>query len=760
MHLRYQPREGWLSIGLLFAMLLVAARALQAARWSADLDLLTPTVLFAFAVSLLLAKSRLPGILALPIALLAGVGVITRLAFRFVSVETLTTTEKALLIWERVQRWAETVLASGRPGTDTAIFVMTLMAILWLVTFVACWSFFRRRSPWGVLLPLGTVVLINTYYGPEDLTPYLVVFLLLGYLFFVRHHLLEREQEWRRRRIQYSPDVLFDFLRDGAVFAVVVLTLAWFGPSAVESETLNPVLARLTRPWLAAQETWNRMFATLNYRGNARTSGWFGQEMAFRGPLNRSDELIMYVQAERGRYWRATVYDTYTGLGWEASTPRTIDLPGERPRIPLTADAQGRIATDIAVELIRPSGRLLFLPQQPVQLSLPARAVVAGPTALDAQTIDDVPPTGLAQLFAKSPLVTGDTYTAVAAIPDPDEQSLRQAGTEYPPEIAEHYTRLPATVPPEVAQLARELTEGLETPYDKAKAIERYLRTIPYDESIPPPPPGEDGVYYFLFDIRAGYCDYYASAMAVMLRSLGIPARIAQGYSQGRLINPEAHVYEVRGLNAHTWVEVYFPGFGWIEFEPTAAEPALNRPPRPPEMNEPETTLGQNGENQSPAERENQLDRLRDIEDQIADEQGGSDPFATLRRTPDLRTLAVPVATAGGLALVLLAGYWALTRRWRTLPVVEQAYDQLVLLGRLLRLRPQAWQTPREYVRVLGERIPTTREPLTRLSDYLNKARFAPHEYTSEDEAQALALWRDARDRLVAWLLRRRTSQN
>nr|WP_290669446.1 transglutaminase domain-containing protein [Ardenticatena sp.] len=756
MRVRHQPREGWLSIGLLLALLLIAARALQAARWSADLDLLTPTVLFAFVVSLLLAKSRLPGIFALPVVFLAGAGVITRLAFRFVPTDSLTSTEKALLIWERVQRWAETVMVSGRPGTDTTIFVMALMVILWLVTFVACWSFYRQRSPWGVLLPSGAVVLINAYYGPDGLTLYLVVFLLLAYLFFVRHHLLEREQEWQRRRIQYRPDVVFDFLRDGAVFAMVMLSLAWFGPGVVQSETMNPVLARLTRPWLAAQETWNRMFATLNYRGNARTSGWFGQEMTFRGPLNRTNELIMYVQAERGRYWRATVYDTYTGLGWDASMPRTIDLAGETPRIPLTADAQGRIATDIAVELIRPAGRLLFLPQQPVQVSLPARAVVAGPTAVGAETIEDVPPTGLTQLFAKSPLVTGDTYTAVAAIPDPDEQSLRQAGTDYPPEIAEHYTRLPPTVPPEVAQLARELTEGLDTPYDKAKAIERYLRTIPYDETIPAPPPGEDGVYYFLFDIRAGYCDYYASAMAVMLRTLGIPARIAQGYSQGRLINPDANVYEVRGTNAHTWVEVYFPGFGWIEFEPTAAEPALNRPPRPPEMNEPETTLGQNGESQSPDDLRNQLDRLRDIEGQIADEQGGRDPFATLRRTPDWRTLAVPVATAGGLALVLLAGYRVLTQRWRTLPVVEQAYDQLVLLGRLLRLPPQAWQTPREYVRTLGERIPTTREPLTRLGDYLNKARFAPYEYTSQDEEEALAVWREARERLIAWLLRRR----
>jgi len=113
------------------------------------------------------------------------VGLITRLAFRFVPTEALSTPEKVLLIWERVRRWAETVMGSGRPGTDTAIFVMALMAILWLVTFVACWSFFRQRSPWGVLLPSGAVVLINAYYGPDGLTLYLVVFLLLAYLFFV-----------------------------------------------------------------------------------------------------------------------------------------------------------------------------------------------------------------------------------------------------------------------------------------------------------------------------------------------------------------------------------------------------------------------------------------------------------------------------------------------------------------------------------------------------------------------------------------------
>ena len=115
------------------------------------------------------------------------------------------------------------------------------------------------------------------------------------------------------------------------------------------------------------------------------------------------------------------------------------------------------------------------------------------------------------------------------------------------------------------------------------------LRTYPYNQGIAAPPPGADAVDYFLNDVKEGYCDYYASAMVVMLRSVGIPARFAVGYTPGKEAPQQAQdedgliQYRVQENNAHAWPEVFFPSYGWVQFEPTASEPLLVRPADAPE---------------------------------------------------------------------------------------------------------------------------------------------------------------------------------
>lgn len=109
--------------------------------------------------------------------------------------------------------------------------------------------------------------------------------------------------------------------------------------------------------------------------------------------------------------------------------------------------------------------------------------------------------------------------------------------------------------------------------YDKAEAIAGYLRTLPYTTNVPAPAYDADGVDHFLFNLGAGYSDYFGSAMAVMLRAVGVPARMAVGYGMGEL-DKEGNVI-VRDRNSHGWTEVFFPGYGWVEFEPT---PGHERP--------------------------------------------------------------------------------------------------------------------------------------------------------------------------------------
>jgi hypothetical protein len=183
-------------------------------------------------------------------------------------------------------------------------------------------------------------------------------------------------------------------------------------------------------------------------------------------------------------------------------------------------------------------------------------------------------------VFARAarPVVRGERYRARASVAAPGAPALRSAAVDYPEWIRETYLQLPPEITPRTRQLAEEITRGLTNPYDKAEAITAWLRSnIRYSRTTPSPPADVEPVDWFLFEYRAGFCNYYASAEVVMLRSLGIPARMAAGYARG-VFDPDRGSFQVRGGEAHAWPEVYFPGYGWVEFEPTVSQPPLARP--------------------------------------------------------------------------------------------------------------------------------------------------------------------------------------
>jgi hypothetical protein len=150
----------------------------------------------------------------------------------------------------------------------------------------------------------------------------------------------------------------------------------------------------------------------------------------------------------------------------------------------------------------------------------------------------------------------------------------------YTDHIADRYLSVHDSLPERVRSLEAEISANAHTAYDKAVAIETYLRQFPYDLNVVSPPPGRDVVDYFLFDAQRGYCDYYASSFVVLSRLAGVPARLAVGYAMGGY-NPDRDCYEVTERDAHSWPEVYFPGHGWIPFEPTAPFRPFERPAEP-----------------------------------------------------------------------------------------------------------------------------------------------------------------------------------
>ena len=166
-------------------------------------------------------------------------------------------------------------------------------------------------------------------------------------------------------------------------------------------------------------------------------------------------------------------------------------------------------------------------------------------------------------------------YEANSLVPSPPPAAVRDAGTDYPTAIRDTYLQLPK-LDSRIPALAQQIAERAATPYDKARAIEEYLRThFGYTLDLSGTPQG-DPLAYFLFQKRAGHCEYFAAAMTVMLRTQGIPARYINGFQTGEY-NDVAGDLVVRASDAHSWVEAYFPGFGWLTFDPTP--PSTEKPP-------------------------------------------------------------------------------------------------------------------------------------------------------------------------------------
>jgi transglutaminase-like putative cysteine protease len=192
-------------------------------------------------------------------------------------------------------------------------------------------------------------------------------------------------------------------------------------------------------------------------------------------------------------------------------------------------------------------------------------------------------PADVSGLTPAGHLRNGDEYQVTGSVVVASVDQLKAAGTDYPAWVSERYLTLPADLPRRIRLKAREVVRGAGgTPYERAATIETYLRSFPVSYDVPNTPSGRDTVDYFLFGLQRSYFGYRASAMAVMLRSLGIPARVASSYAvDGLQREGDSDTFNLTERNAFAWPEVYFPGIGWVEFSPTPSQPRINRPGTP-----------------------------------------------------------------------------------------------------------------------------------------------------------------------------------
>jgi transglutaminase-like putative cysteine protease len=335
---------------------------------------------------------------------------------------------------------------------------------------------------------------------------------------------------------------------------------------------------------------------------------------------------------------------------------------------------------------------------------------------------------------------------------------LSDASGADPQYIRDRYLQLPTTVTERTKELTNEIIAGAGNRYDAALAIQNYLRDqFAYDEKVKAPPANQDVVDYFLFDSKRGYCEYFASSMVVMLRSAGIPARVVAGFREVPY-DQAAGGYLYREKQAHTWVEVFFPGYGWIPFEPTPGvaqpfqrgdqtptpEPLPTETPEVAPTPTPETadaaataTPIAAGAEQDPANR--------------GSGAGGLIGGAFTRVTAAL--LGAGVLFIGVLCLIWLWGF-------RGMSPVAALYARVQRIGRWWGVTPDPALTPVEYARELGRAAPAMRSPARALAQLYETEQYGNRPVSEQEQLIGRSAWKELRAAVMRSWRRRRSARS
>ncbi len=760
---RLRLSEGWFSLILLLLVVLTVAWSFQAGGLAEGLHVLPTVAAIGVLVGFLGAKSHLPGLLVHPLGLILGVVCCFLLVSTVVVLPpqaqalggslpswTALLAGKAQFIVERLQIWVAAAY-QGEINADPLPFVAQMAALTWLLAFYGAWFLFRSHWVWGAVLPSGLAVFLGVYYAPPRLLVYFILYLFWALILIVRGNVYQREREWQRHHIVYDQHIGFDFLRHGALLSLAVIGLVWLVPRPSDPGRLGDPWQRLQGPWQRVQEEWSRLYASLSYREQSGVTS-FGRTVTLGGAISLSSTQVMEVQAPEAHYWRAVVLDRYTGLGWVDTSASTLQRAAGAS---LTGSStyQARKPLVQTVALLRSGEPLLYAAADPEQVQMPTRLQVqvsseSGPSPPGGFEVSAIYGLGLGR---------GSRYVVRSLVSTASVRALREAGTAYPAWVTDRYLQWAATLPPRIRDLAQEVAGGAATPYDQAAAIEGYLRGLRYNQGIDAAPAGRDPVDWFLFDSQEGYCTYFASAMVLMCRALGLPARYAQGYAPGEYVAAR-QAFVVRELDAHAWPEVYFPGYGWIEFEPTPSQPPIARP-----SDEGDTAAGV-VPGLPPGEREGG-DRS-DVPPPPEGERGeqGLPQGHSLFR----RALWLELALFG-LLVALAAGYgWRFARRWRALRPLERVYLRLTWASGLLGVSAHPYQTPLEFGRSLVAALGPTGEPARQIVQLYVRERFGGRAPTEPELAAAESAWqglrrpivgRAVRLRLAAWQARCRRAR-
>ena len=706
------PREGWVSVISLSVMLITLGIAIDNAEWAGQIGgsstsqtgFLPILGILSVLVGAALAKSHYSRYAGHLIG--AAIGAILLLNAVATSISIAPSLEGRLQDLNlSVSRWVQEVVVIGTRSYETSIFLIVLGALVWGAGQFAAYAVFRRHKPLPAVLLTGFMLLVNVSITVRDQYLHLIIFVAAALVLLIRLNLLDQAREWRARGMRDVADVSQAFMRNGAAFVAIAIIAATTLAANASSAPLSRAWQNLDDDLLEVGYTINRWLGGIS--GSARGPNiLFTPSQTIRGVWESSSELVFTATAsdDEEHRWRGATYDSFDGNTWQQLDRQSllVDTGGE-----LLAGSKDMLANDkgrhVAVVTVTPfdyGGDVIVAPESPQKVDQQAEVQVNGP---------DGP-------FVAAKLVYGiqpdAPYTVTSMVRDTTGKNrltgneLAVAGTDYPEWVDRYLAIRPGSVGDIVQQTATEIFESVppdkRDPYHLAVAVQNYLYEtggFQYTTDVRRMCEDTSRMVDCFLEIKQGYCEFFASAMTMLMRELGVPARYVLGYLPGQ--EQEDGSWRVDRSAAHAWVEVYFPGHGWVTFDPTPGNGENGQ----------ERTVLPDGEDRGPAatilppEGRGELECADRIDCQTGAPIPGSGAPPPPPSAPAASNWTSMLAVASIILALMSAAIWAALRRVpQTEP--ELAYRGVARMATRLGYGPRPSQTAYEFAAGLGELVP------------------------------------------------------
>lgn len=736
------PAEGWLTLGLVLLVCFTMAWTIDDGRWvlgrAEYLDLLVFTA----------AGGVLAGFIGAKVGWGRWLTYLIGSVFAALIVPLLAALVKfpgGASLHDLYQATAASVVAAY---IDIAIlnlsatpqylhYIFSLGLLVWATSMFASYAVFGHRRALNGVIVVGVILVGNMALTFNDELPFLVLYSLASLFLLIRTHVFDEQSEWLRRRIGDPASISSVYLRGGTVFIAASVAAAVVLTQAAASAPLAGAWGGVEDSLLTLSRSVSRFLPT---GGSTRSIGLtFGANAQVGQQWNTDQGLALTIDRspkdKEQYYWRAVTYDQIDLKGWSQTTTTTVTRPAG-------SSIFDQLADDVA-----PGGlRSLTFTVTPADFRLATMLSPQTPIKVDENV--RLSYVGAGGYFAAMERDGGSgPYTITALVPvwgnDPgqlNEAALRATDTTYPDEIRALYLGVAKdSLGPNALKLEAKIRAEAQSaaPVDLAIQMVKELQSaaFKYDVDIRDLDCANLSTVECFATFRRGFCQYYAATMAVIMRDMGVPTRIAEGFLPGAR-DASTGTERVQFSNAHAWVEVYFPGVGWVPFNPTGGDVA-QLAPLP--SGHPVASGGPRSSATVPA-----ASRKADLD--APGVTGGSTPF-----TPTARSLGPLVATGALLLLIVaLLAFVTWQRGPRGGTSADGAYGTVTRIASRFGFGPRPAQTVYEYAGALGDVLPTARPELETVARAKVESVYA-REILGEER---LASLRAAQRRLRVSLLR------